>query len=104
MITLAWMAAIGVGGLLPPLGPSGVQFGGTLYHLVGFSVLTVLLSGTTPRVRAAAVAWLYGALLEGVQAFVPYRGAEILDLAANLVAVVLGLVAVAVRRAWEAAS
>ncbi|GBD29473.1 hypothetical protein HRbin32_00563 [bacterium HR32] len=104
VMTLAWMAAIGVGGLLPPLGPSGFQPGGTLYHLVGFSVLTVLLSRTLPWARAAAVAWLYGVLLEGVQAFFPYRGAEVADLAVNLVAVVLGLVAVAVRRAWQAAS
>lgn len=106
VMTLAWMAAIaiGVGGLLPPLGPSGFQLGGALYHLVGFSVLTVLLSRTLPWARAAAVAWLYGVLLEGVQAFFPYRGAEVADLAVNLVAVVLGLVAVAVRRAWQAAS
>lgn len=104
VISAAWMAAIGVGGLLPPLGPSGFQPGGTLYHLVGFSVLTVLLSRTMPPARSAALAWTYGALLEGVQAFFPYRGAEVTDLAANLVAVVLGVLAVALARAWQAAS
>ncbi len=104
VITLAWIAAIGIGGLLPPLGPAGIQFGGPLYHLVGFSVLTVLLCRTTSRPRAATLAWLYGAVLEGVQAFFPYRGAEVMDLAANLVAVVLGLLAVEVGQAWQAAS
>lgn len=94
----AWMVAVGVGGLLPPLGPHGFQAGGPAYHLVGFSVLTVLLSRAMPAGRAAALAWVYGLALEGVQGFLPYRGAELGDLAVNLVAVALGMVAVAVRR------
>lgn len=87
------MAVTAVGGLLPPLGPHGYQPGGPAYHFVGFSVLTVLLSATRPPVQAAALAWAYGLLLEGVQYFVPYRGAELGDVVMNLVAVVLGALA-----------
>lgn len=95
--TFAWTVAVGVGGVLPPLGPHGFQPGGAAYHLVGFSVLTVLLSRRMPAGRAAALAWLYGLVMEGVQSLLPYRGAELGDLAVNLVAVALGMVAVAVR-------
>ncbi len=88
------MAVTAVGGLLPPLGPHGYQPGGPAYHLVGFSVLTVLLSARRPAFQAAALAWAYGLLLEGVQSFVPYRGAELADVGVNLVAVALGALAV----------
>lgn len=101
VLTAAWMVLTGVGGMLPPLGPRGYQAGGPAYHLVGFSVLTVLLSRWLPPAWAAVAAWLYGLLLEGLQSLVPYRGAEVADLAVNAAAVALGLVAVAVKRAWS---
>ncbi len=101
MLTAAWMVLTAVGGMLPPLGPHGYQPGGPAYHLVGFSVLTVLLARFLRPVRAAAGAWLYGLALEGLQSLVPYRSAEVTDLAVNLVAVVLGLVLVELRRTWR---
>jgi VanZ family protein len=39
--------------------------------------------------------------LEGLQSLVPYRSAEVTDLAVNLVAVVLGLLLVELRRTWR---
>ncbi|MER3457073.1 MAG: hypothetical protein C4303_08780 [candidate division GAL15 bacterium] len=93
------MLATAVGGVLPPLGPHGLQPGGPGYHLVGFSGLTVLLAQRLPPARAAVLAWLYGLLLEGVQRCLPYRAAQLEDLLVNLLAVVLGLVAVGV---WQA--
>lgn len=98
VVTGVWLVVTAVGGVLPPLGPRGFQAGGAGYHLVGFSVLTVLLSRRLPPSRAAAAAWLYGLLLEGVQWFLPHRGAELEDLLVNLVAVAVGLVGVAVWR------
>lgn len=87
--------------MLPPVGPKGLQAGGPGYHLVGFSVLTALLSRSLPPVQAAAAAWLYGLLLEALQSFVPYRGAELVDVGVNTVAVILGLVGVEIVRAWS---
>jgi glycopeptide antibiotics resistance protein len=98
LVTGVWMVVTAVGGVLPPLGPHGFQPGGAGYHLVGFSVLTVLFSRRLPPWRAAAAAWLYGLALEGVQGFLPHRSAELADLLVNLVAVTVGLVAVAVWR------
>ena len=78
-----------VASLLPPsLGGRG----GTLWHLIGYGALAALLAGWQPGGRAAALAWGYGVLLEGLQGLAPYRTAEAWDLAVNAGAVAVGLV------------
>lgn len=60
------------------------------YHLLTYLVLGVLLSrafnaGGKERtiLKPFAFAFLYGALIEVLQSFTPYRSAEALDAAAN---------------------
>ncbi len=97
ILTGAWMLAILVGSLLPlDLGGRG----GPGWHLLGYGVLVVLLATWQPPLASAAMAWAYGALMEGLQWLVRYRDAQVVDLVANAAAVAAGLLIwlVAVRR------
>lgn len=101
--SLAWIAAVATA--VVSLGPqaesiAGAQPSDKLLHLLVYAPLTVLFlmaevgarRSASPR-RAAAVIGavvLYGATLEGLQAFFPHRTAEALDLLANGVGVALG--------------
>ena len=83
------MLAILVGSLLPPnLGGRG----GPGWHVVGYGVLVLLLSTWQPPIASASLAWVYGALMEGLQWLVKYRDAQVEDLVANAAAVIVGLV------------
>lgn len=89
--TAVWMALVLVGSLLPAAAgaPSGI-----LWHILGYGVLAALWSRWQTPGRAALLAWGYGALIEGVQWVVPYRTAEIADLAVNAAGVAAGLILV----------
>src|SRR6058998_1576443 len=88
LLTAAWMLAILAGSLLPPvLGGRG----GPVWHLVGYGVLVVLMATWQPPLAAASLAWVYGALMEGLQWLVRYRDAQVSDLVANAAAVLAGL-------------
>ncbi len=101
--SLAWIAAAATA--VVSLGPqaesiAGEQPSDKLLHLLVYAPLTVLFLTAEVGVRrsashrrAAAVIGavvLYGAALEGLQAFLPHRTAEALDLLANGVGVALG--------------
>jgi len=72
-------------------------------HALAYGALTLLLhwgfrqrgSSRNP-VPAAAVAWGYGVLMEGAQALVPHRAAEVRDLIANTAGVVVAMAIAAV--------
>ncbi len=87
LATAAWMVVMVVGAVLPEVpsprlgsfrlldGPGG--------HIVASGILTALLQTQLPDARAMGLAWVYGAMLEGVQRFVSYRSAELVDLLMN---------------------
>lgn len=57
-----------------------------LLHGIAFMILGFLVraNSTTRPQLLVLVAITYGALLEGIQAFVPYRVFDVLDLGANV--------------------
>lgn len=95
VLTGVWMVIVLVGSLLPP-GVGGR--GGDIWHLLGFGVLTLLLTVWMPVGMSAGVAWAYGVLLEGMQWLTRYRDAEARDLLVNAAGVAVGLLAWAVLR------
>lgn len=101
-MTRIWMVASGVW-MLGILGLSLLPrelggTGGSVWHFIGYGVLAVLLGAWQPAGRTIAVAWGYGAIIEGLQGLVPYRDAEVIDLLVNALGVAVGtLVRVAIR-------
>jgi len=93
-LTAVWMAGILVASLLPP------EFGrgGWHWHLLGYGVLALLLATWLPARAAAAAAWSYGAVIEGLQWVVRYRNADVGDLLVNAAGAVVGVLAWAVWR------
>ena len=87
-----WMAGLAWASLSPP--PPVPDGAGLWLHVVAYGILTLLLRratadrGITVRtLAAAATACAYGAVLEGLQAALPYRTAEASDLLANAIGV-----------------
>ncbi len=81
-----------------PLEPTLRQM---LLHMLGYGILTLLVSGawlpTSPHVlsgitmKAGILSFSYGAVLEGIQAFLPWRFFEWWDLAFNGVGAIGGI-------------
>ncbi len=94
---VVWMAGMAWASLAPP---PPVPSGSDLWlHAAAYGILTVLLryataTGGTARsaLVAAGAATAYGLLLEGAQAALPYRTAEVRDLLANAIGVAAALV------------
>ena len=65
------------------------------YLLLAWCVVQAARASGWPRGKALALAFLFptgfGVFLEGVQSFLPYRSAELWDVAANTVGTVLGV-------------
>jgi hypothetical protein len=91
-----WMAGMAWASVTPPVAvPSGTDL---WLHGIAYGILTLLLrralalrGGVRRALAAAAVACAYGALLEGVQAALPYRTAEVRDLLANAIGAGVGV-------------
>ena len=66
-----------------------------LEHVLGFALLTayaaMLFERRRDHILAALGLCAYGALIEVLQALVPWRSADALDLAADVLGVILGL-------------
>jgi len=82
------MAAIAVGSLLP--GTTTLPASDFAFHAFAYGILAWLLARALAArpallnaVGAAALAWLFGLLIEGAQAFHPDRTFEVRDLIAN---------------------
>ncbi len=73
-------------------GPAGR--GGLVWHLLGYAVLGALFMQWQAIPIAALLAWGYGAVIEAIQAVLPYRAAELGDVAMNAVGVLVGVAAV----------
>ena len=78
--------------LMPPAGiPSGLQFWDKAQHALGFGALTLL-----GRIADMPVRWLYpglavwGAVIEVLKSFTPWRQADGMDWLADMVGVLLG--------------
>ncbi len=85
------MLLVLIASTLPP-GP--VTRSGPIWHLLGYAVLGALFMQWQVIPIAALLAWGYGAVIEVVQAFLPYRSAELGDVAMNAVGVLAGVAAV----------
>ncbi|MBI3088189.1 MAG: VanZ family protein [Candidatus Omnitrophica bacterium] len=96
-------AAIAVGALIPipPAKAAGPPWLDKLLHVCEYALFAWCLvraarASGMPRSRTLALAFVlsvgYGMLLEGLQAWLPYRAAEWGDLAANLIGTGLSLV------------
>ncbi len=89
------MAAIAWGSLTPAVSAPSVP--DVALHLVVYLVLVWLLrialpgDGADRRLIAGALAVGFGMLIEGFQAMLPYRGAEVRDLIANVIGVAVGM-------------
>ncbi|MCZ4315471.1 VanZ family protein [Comamonadaceae bacterium G21597-S1] len=78
---------------LLPLGPDAPSTGwDKTDHLLGFGLLAILACQSWPRRNLTALAGLlvYGALIEVLQSFTPYRFAEWNDLLADAMGLLLG--------------
>jgi VanZ family protein len=73
--------------------PKPFQWSDKLNHFSAFVVLAVLLMNAYRMARIAGVAWLtlYGALIEGIQSFLPWRSAEWADLGVDFLAAGTGV-------------
>lgn len=92
------MAAVAIGWLaLSPAPPPSLDTGwDKLNHLLAFAVLGVLAQGVGPQpgkpgVTAAVSTFLYGVLIEAVQAWVPGRSSDWQDLLANAAGIAVGV-------------
>jgi VanZ family protein len=73
--------------------PRPFQWSDKLNHFTAFAVLALLLMSAYRPAALAGVLWLtlYGALIEGVQSFLPWRSAEWADLGVDLLAATAGV-------------
>lgn len=100
---VVWMAGLAWASLSPP---PPVPTGSDLWlHAAAYGILTLLLRGAVAdrgkilrTLAAAAVAFAYGAFVEGAQAALPYRTAEARDLLANATGVALAVLIPIYRR------
>jgi len=101
ILVACWMAGTAWASLSPGVAsPPGTD---VWIHALAYGALTLLLHwafrgrgfSRTP-VAAGAIAWGYGVLMEGAQALVPYRAAEVRDLIANAAGVIVAMVIAAV--------
>lgn len=87
-LVLALLAGTALALTQPPGGTLG-SLNDKVQHLLGFAVLGLLADYSIPSARGAYWRWQlplllgYGALIEVAQSFVPYRSADLLDLAAD---------------------
>jgi len=93
----ALVVAMLVIALVPaPAVVGAVPFGDKIGHAAGFAVLVLWYGQIYDRMgdrwRCVAGAIAFGALIELLQALVPYRSADVLDLAADALGAVIGFV------------
>ena len=62
--------------------------------MAGYAVLGAFFVQWQVIALAVPLAWGYGALIEAIQAWLPYRSAETADLAMNAAGVIAGVLAV----------
>ena len=96
VLVVAWAVIILVLSVTAPLPGAGI-LPDKAVHFAAYAVLTVLLRRSLgaagvgpPALLAVAAAVSYGALIEAIQAFLPWRRAEWWDLGANALGAVLG--------------
>ncbi len=101
-------AAIGVLSVIPSV--SGGINSGTLAHGLAYSTLsctagTYLLIKKTPHclMKGALLAALYGACMELIQYFIPYRTCQLGDIVVNCLAALAGMAPAALLRSVLAA-
>lgn len=104
---VGWAAAVSVAGTLPTQGlvtalaPQRETATTAAGHFVEYFVLAILVSGAlrATQSRAARALWpvaiaaVLGALVEAVQAFLPYRDAQFGDVMVNLLGATVGAAA-----------
>lgn len=86
-----WMGLILVGSYLP--NGNGEMASGAAWHILGYGVLSGLLTRWIETWPAFFVAWGYGGAMEAMQWILPTRSAEVGDLVANAVGAAIGLIA-----------
>jgi len=98
-ILVVLCAAVIAWGSLTPGGGGFIQLPDVLIHGGAYLTLAWLLRRAMAQgapagsvLLPAALAWGYGFLMEGLQAFLPYRSAEVKDLVVNAVGVVVAMV------------
>lgn len=86
---IGWMVFLTVFSLVPRTGVDLGERGDKITHFIAYFFTALLFSVTFrsrfkhPDVSAVLFAFGYGAIIELVQVFVPYRVGSFLDLAAN---------------------
>jgi VanZ family protein len=92
---LSVLAGITLLALMPWSGalPGPFHWSDKLNHFAAFVLLTLLLLNAYRIDRLRSVLWmiLYGAVIEGIQAFLPWRSAEWSDLAVDALAALSGV-------------
>jgi hypothetical protein len=92
---VVWMTAIAWGSLTPrvsaPSVPDVALHWGVYLVLVWLLRIALALDGVDRRLLAGVLAVGFGAFIEGIQAMLPYRGAEVRDLLANAIGVAIGM-------------
>lgn len=94
---LFWLALVGITflALIPWTRqlPKAFQWSDKLNHFLAFLLLTLLLMAAYRIGRVRGVAWmtLYGAAIESIQSFLPWRSAEWSDLGVDFLAALAGI-------------
>ena len=98
LLTAAWVAVD------PALAPPEEYSIDKILHILSFAVLTIgcRLSGVQiPVTGLAGGLAVFGAMIEGIQAFIPHREASLGDEAANVLGILVGLGLLAVFSRWK---
>lgn len=87
-VVLVWIAC-----LVPLQQSGGFQYTDKFEHAAAYLLQTLTLTILFPRFRWQIMVWFLcqGAVIEGLQSITSYRSAEMADMAANTIGVVLGL-------------
>lgn len=93
VLAAAGVIAVWVLCLIPLAPGSGFEYKDKIEHLTAYLLQTLSLILLFPRHRGRIVVWflLQGAAIEGLQSLTSYRDAELADMAANTLGILLGL-------------
>lgn len=93
LLALFGILAVWVVCLMPLQQGGGFEYKDKIEHLIAYLVQVLALAILFPQQRWRVLAWFLfqGAVIEGLQSLTSYRSAELADMAANTLGMLLGL-------------
>lgn len=93
LLALMGVLAVWIACLIPLQQGGGFEYKDKIEHLMAYLVQVLALAILFPRQRGRVLVWFLfqGAVIEGLQSLTSYRSAELADMAANTLGMLLGL-------------